>query len=438
MISIAIGNSDCKITGLDQKDFIGIKEALSYALPAQQNYYSGGWKSKRRTLLGKDGTFPTGLLYIVRKYLGDRTYKEDDRRIEPGILESFVELDLPFKPYPEQEDAAEAARVAKRGIIVAPTGVGKSVMIALLVKKLCVKTLIVTPNLALKEQLTTSLRSCLGTLNDLVTVANVDSLDLSKSLISYDCVIIDEFHHSGAKTYRKLNKRCWGNVFYKFGFTATPFRSQDEEQLLLESVLSEVIYRIDYRTAVDRGFIVPVEAYYIEIPKTTPEGNNWHSVYSSLVVSNKVRNDIIHELLIRSHANGDSTLCLVKEIAHGEALTSEGAFNFLKGENEDNADILYRFNNRKFNILIGTTGVLGEGVDTKPAEYVIIAGLGKSPNQLMQQVGRGVRVYPGKESCKVILFKDSSHKWTLNHYKEQCKILKKEYGVVPLEITIDL
>ena len=42
------------------------------------------------------------------------------------------------------------------------------------------------------------------------------------------------------------------------------------------------------------------------------------------------------------------------------------------------------FNMGEIKTLIGTTGVVGEGVDTRPTEYVIIAGLGKSKPAFMQ------------------------------------------------------
>jgi superfamily II DNA or RNA helicase len=54
----------------------------------------------------------------------------------------------------------------------------------------------------------------------------------------------------------------------------------------------------------------------------------------------------------------------------------------------------------------------------------------------MQQCGRGFRRYEDKESCKIILIKDSSHKWTKQHFKAQCKILEEEYGVIPLKINV--
>ena len=255
--------------------------------------------------------------------------------------------------------------------------------------------------------------------------------------VGYDCVIIDEFHHSGAATYRKLNKKTWNGVYYRFGLTATPFRSQDHERLLLESVLSKIIYRIEYKDAVAKGYIAPLEAYYYDLPKTEIKGDDssWPAMYSELISKNIPRNTHIADLLAKLNEAQISTLCLVKEIAHGDALVRLSGECFVYGADQSTKNYIAALNGRDINVLIGTTGVVGEGVDTKPCEYVIIAGLGKSKNALMQQFGRPQRAYPGKESGKVILFRDASHKWTLQHFKEQCKILKEEYGVVPVKLN---
>lgn len=446
MIKLTIDNSVCQIEGLDIHQHKALKNLLSYELSAQAVYHSGGYRSAKRTLLSTKGHFPTGLCYLVEKYLQDNsihTYLKDLRRV-PQPLESTFKLSLGYQPYPEQIEAAKAAKRFTRGIVVAPTGVGKSAICALIISELQVRTLVVVPSLELKSQITLTLQQAfksqnVGSIGDRpdIAVENVDALDID-SVLDYDCVIIDEFHHSGASTYRKLNKKAFSKTYYKFGLTATPFRSQDNEKLLLESVLSEVIYRVDYQKAVDRGYIVPMEAYYIDIPRTIIKGNpkSWPSMYSELVVHNETRNSIIRELLVKFHVNNFLTLCLVKEIAHGNNLINETIEYFAHGNNEDTPYLIKLFNKTTLKTLIGTTGVLGEGIDTKSCEYVIIAGLGKSRNAIMQQVGRSFRLYPGKESCKIILLSDKSHKWTIAHFKEQCKILKEEYGIVPSKLEL--
>lgn len=450
MIKLTIDNSICQIEGLTTEEMKIFRSAMSYKIDTKSNYFIRH-RSNVKYLIDKKGYFPTGLLYIAltlnKKHL-TQGCEVKDLRIKPLVKQKLFTLKLQNTPYLEQREAAETVLTKSRGIIVAPTGVGKSMILALMINNLQVRTLVVVPSLELKRQLTSSLRhsygDVVGPLGNDIAVENVDALN-PKLTQNYNCVIIDEFHHSGAKTYRELNKISWKNVYYKYGLTATPFRSQENERLLLESVLSKVIYRIEYKTAVEKGYIVPMEAYYVDIPKTAIEGNptKWTSMYSELVVSNLIRNKTISYLIDIFNKNDVSTLILVKEIVHGNSLKGiyedyySKEIQFANGQEGNNRQLILEFILGHRKQLIGTTGVLGEGVDTKPAEVIIIGGLGKSKNAFMQQVGRGFRKNPDKVSCKIIIFKDKSHKWTLTHYKEQCKILKEEYEVTPVRLDID-
>lgn len=443
MIKLTINNSYSKIEGLNLKQEQELKVLMSYTLPQNVIHFSGRYGPQTKTLLSKRGDFPTGLLYIVSNFLYGNNYNHvtQDNRIQPKSNSNFPQLKLSFKPYVEQEEAAKMGRMCGRGIIVAPTGIGKSVIAALLIDRLKVPTLVVVPTLNLKKQLSDAFKAMFGEgsvggVKDGLPIAveNIDALPVKQEFNIYKALIIDEFHHSGAKTYRDLNKYAWKGIYYKFGLTATAFRSQDHERLLLESVLSEVIYQLDYQTSVDKNYIVPMEAYYYTLSKIEIKGNqrSWASMYNELVVNNLTRNQLIADILTK--LSGESTLCLVKEIEHGRQLVEMIKVPFLHGESENGRITLLEFLLDVNKQLIGTTGVLGEGVDTKPAEFIIIAGLGKSKNAFMQQVGRGFRKYKDKKSCKIIIFKDKSHRWTLNHFKEQCRILKEEYGIVPIEV----
>lgn len=444
-VKLRIGNSECVINGLSDKQFKELRQRMSYKIDSQASYFSQDHRGGVRYLLAKRGQFPTGLLYIAEDYLKTKglVASRNDNRTKPAPQAGFPEPRLPLPPYTWQKAAAEACRKAGRGIVTAPTGTGKSVAAALIIGELKVNTLVVVPSIELKKQLTASLAAyfpktgMVGGLGHPIGVVNVDALDPELDInaaYGYHCVIIDEFHHSGAATYRLLNKKAWKGVYHKIGLTATPFRSNENERLLLESVLSKVIYRLRYDEAVRKKYIVPVEAYYYELPKRPVEGYTWAQVYKELVVDNEPRNALIVDLLHQLADVGAPTLCLVKEIKHGENLIGNTKVKFIKGENPDNREKILEFNLGQNILLVATTGVMGEGVDTKPCEYVIIAGLGKSKNQFMQQCGRGVRRHKDKESCKVILFLDRSHKWTAAHFKAQVKVLREEYGVVPVKL----
>ena len=438
-VELKVHNSTCWITGLNMDQTKDLRELMSYRLNPTISYYTGGFKSDKRYLMTKKGAFPTGLLYIFEEYAKKTRmpYVLNDIRRAPRPLPSTSSMRMLYPPYELQKKALESIYEG-RGIIVAPTGFGKSYLIALIINKLNVKTLVVVPTLELKRQLTETLSSLFTSQTPPFRVENVDALDTKIPVTDCDCVIIDEFHHSASKTYRKLNEFCWSQIYYKFGLTATPFRSQDNERLLLESVLSKVIYEVDYSNAVDQGHIVPLEAYYIDVPRTKFTGNpkSWPSVYNSLITLNHARNTIIALILARLSKASTPAICLVKEIEHGKKLVELTGDPFANGQDGSLKQILTDFNSGKTTSIIGTTGVLGEGVDTKPCQFVVIAGLGKSRNAFMQQCGRAFRRFPGKDSAKVIIFRDPTHKYTLNHFREQCRFLKEEYGVVPIKVDM--
>lgn len=437
MCTLTIYNSICKLIGFTIEDFLKIKELLSYRVETRGRF--GSVSSKKKYLIDRYGTFPTGLLYLIDSYIASNTHikvSRIDKRQRPATPTAnnrLFTLKLPFKPYEEQVTAVSVTNTKERGCYSMVTGFGKSVTMALLVNKLQVKTLIIVPNLELKKQLTKSFKDFFGTLDN-ITIENIDSGKLNKAN-DYKCLIIDEAHHSASSTYRKLNLKAWNNIYYRYFFTATPFRSKDEEQLLYESIAGQVIYEVPYRLAVDKGYIVPVEAYFYNLPKVKCKGKKWPEVYSELVVHRKDRNELIAKLVNNLHRAGKSTLVLVKHIEHGlliqEELEKLGlTIPFVKGENDNNREMIIEFIIGDSKTLIGT-GVIGEGTDTKPAEYVIVAGLGKSKNQFLQNCGRGVRTYPGKDSAKIILFRDLSHKYTSNHFLEQFKYCEQVYGVTP-------
>lgn len=438
---ITIGNSVSKIEGLTIKQFKELREILSYSPDPKAAYFGGGHRGSRRYLLSKRGDFPTGLLYLVRRYFKGQKVQWVDTRIRPRTRQDapgslFIEGMRPT-PYPEQMAAAKAAVTACRGIISAVTALGKSLIAALIFDELKVPTLIVVPSLELKRQLTETMTLWFGAeiVGGFLRIENVDALPM-EPMKGYDCVIIDEFHHSAAKTYRKLNVKAWGGIFYRFGLTATPFRSQDHERLLLESVLSKIVYRITYQEAVKNKRIVPIEAYYIDLPAQEIQGNesSWQAMTAELVTNNRARNKIIEDLLVDLCYANIPTLCLVKEVYHALQLAERACVAAVVGVDPLSRDNIGRFNSGEIISLVGTSGMIGEGVDTKRAEYLLDSVGGTSKTAFMQRIGRLLRLSPGKESGKLIMFRDTSHPWFIKHFKAQCKVLREEYGVKPVKL----
>lgn len=427
-MQLTINNSVSQLIGFTSEQFKVIRKLLSYERSEQEKFYLGHHRGLI-PLIDRKGYFPSGLLGLLTAYLDMEriTYTLLDERKCPRRSKSPRNLSLPFPPHQFQIDASVSAVNNERGCIVAPTGSGKSIIISLLIQSFNVKTLIVVPNLYLKYQLTQSLIEYFGSLDN-ITIENIDSKNLQKQN-DYDMLIIDEAHHSAAKTYRNLNKKYWNDIYHRFFLTATPVRNRENEQILLESVTGEVIYELTYEEALVADTIVPLKAFYVEAPKVEITEYYWKGVYNQLVVDNSARNMMISDLVFKLSQRGLPTLCLVKEIKHGEALTLDGAILFANGKDHKTKEYIAHFNSGLVKALIGTQQVLGEGVDTRSAEVVIIAGMGRSIPQFQQAVGRVLRTFPSKTHGTVILIKDTSHKYGISHFNAQRKILLQEYSI---------
>lgn len=427
LITIIVGNSYSTIKGLSPVQEKALRDELSFVVGGSSAHFSG-FGIKRRTLLSKRGDFPSGLMSRVEGWLTKRklhramSYNSPDNERKAG---KYYETG-----YQWQIDALESAYDNYRGAIRAPTGTGKSRAMGMIAESFGLKTLWVVPSLEIKKQTITSW----GHLKN-VMITNIDDPKLEK-LTDFDMLLIDECHGAAAKRYHRLNKTAWTGIFYRYAFSATTFRNDPEETLLYESIAGQEIYSLSYADAVASKYIVPIEAYFIETKKQMSDAYTYRQVYNELVVNNTARNTDIAKLLTSLHSSGKSTLCLVKEVAHGNILSEMTGLPFINGADDDSRKYIKRFNEGALKVCISTEGIMGEGVDTKPCEYVVVAGGGKAKSGFMQLCGRAVRNYPGKETAKVILVKDKSHKFLLRHYNAQVKIMKEEYGAIPVKLDV--
>src|ERR1700689_2499600 len=357
MVTIEIGNSYSQIKGMSASQEKEIRKVLSYLPDPKAAYFSGGY-NKPRYLIDKKGFFPTGLVPVVKRTIISN-FHIIDKRIQPKSVRGMFKLVQHLKPYDWQLDATNKCIEEHRGGIQAVTGSGKSLIIALIASRLNVRTLVVVPSLEIKKQLQDSLNAWFGK-NKNIVVHNIDSKAL-KTAKGFDCLVVDEAHHSAAKTYRMLNKTVWKDIYYRFFLTATFYRNEDHEKLLFEGIAGQLIYKLTYKEAISKGYIVPVEAYYIDLPKQPTEAYTWNSVYNELVVRNRYRNSLISKLL--TFLDMSPTLCLVKEIAHGEELSALSGIPFANGQDESTRDYIRQFNSGEIKSLIGTTGLLSEGID---------------------------------------------------------------------------
>jgi superfamily II DNA or RNA helicase len=156
-------------------------------------------------------------------------------------------------PFPHQTEGLEAWwKAGGRGVVVLPTGTGKTFLAVLAIQKAARPTLVVTPTLDLLNQwygeLLVAFRAPVGLVGggaydfqDL-TVTTYDSAHLYVERWGgrFGLLVFDECHHLPGPTY--LHAALGSIAPYRLGLTATPERTDGQEGLLT-SLIGPIVYR---------------------------------------------------------------------------------------------------------------------------------------------------------------------------------------------------
>lgn len=469
MIQIIVTNSTCQVKNLPRSVEAKIKQELRYK---DQNVEFSLYKNQKEikklekltssskfggdssSLLGRisqlnhivrslekklfislyhKGEFATGLLPNVLKILNysKLEYEILDLRKAPKLKQHKFVLKESFPALRYyQKTATKELEDKHRGVVVMPTGTGKTMVVSKMIWDLGVNTLIITPSKSITDNMVDTLIKHFGKgkvdrlttktqkIKKPINVINIQALVNVKPSVFHtiDAVFIDEFHHAAADTYREVNLKHLKNCYYRIGVTATNFRN-DGAGLALQSVLSEILFEYDIRTAIDEEYLVQPRFEFIK--NSVRDDKTYQKTYKSQIVENKERNQDIVDAALEEYEHGGHVLILVQQMLHGEILKemlSEVGAEFIHGKVKDidRQKLMDNYRKGKLKILVGTS-VIGEGVDLPIADTLIMAGGGKSPIQVMQNVGRVLRPFKGKEDALIIDFEDNGSKWLEEH-----------------------
>ncbi|MEO6575720.1 MAG: DEAD/DEAH box helicase family protein, partial [Polyangiaceae bacterium] len=177
---------------------------------------------------------------IVRGLIAAKTPFEDKAR---NYLELEEGMRVHREPRPYQSEALEAWRAQRgRGVVVLPTGSGKSHVALLAIDQKRRSTLVVAPTLDLVRQWFDLLGATFGGKIGLVgggehdvqpiTVTTYDSAFLHMEHLGarFGLVVFDECHHLPSAGYSLAARACLAP--YRLGLTATPERADGRESAL--------------------------------------------------------------------------------------------------------------------------------------------------------------------------------------------------------------
>nr|DAW31456.1 MAG TPA: Chromatin remodeling complex ATPase [Caudoviricetes sp.] len=331
-------------------------------------------------------------------------------------------------------DYQEEARIAianewekgvKKTLLVLPTGCGKTIVFSKVVEdrvKLGERVLILAHRSELLDQASDKLakatgiftatekaeQSCLNSWFRVV-VGSVQTLQRPKRLAQFnkdyfDTIVVDEAHHCISDSYQRvLEHFSNANVL---GVTATPDRGDMRN---LGSYFESLAYEYTLPKAIKNGYLSPIKALTIPLELDLSAVSMQSGDFKASEVGTALDpylEQIADEML--KYCTDKKTvvfLPLVKTSQKFRDILNEKGFKAaeVNGDSKDRAEILDDFSKGKYNVLCNSM-LLTEGWDEPSVDCIVVLRPTKIRSLYSQMVGRGTRLYPGKEDLLLLDF----------------------------------
>lgn len=237
---------------------------------------------------------------VVMALIASKTpYKDEARRYEE--LDEQVRARIHREPRPYQTEALSAWRKHRgRGVVVLPTGAGKSHVAILAIEEKRRSTLVVAPTLDLVRQWFDLLHATFGVEVGIVgggehcvrplTVTTYDSALLHMEHLGarFGMVVFDECHHLPSTSYALAARACLAP--YRLGLSATPERA-DGRDADLATLVGPTLYRKDIvELSGDYLAEYAIERIAIELsPDERARHDAERAIYREFVASHGIR-----------------------------------------------------------------------------------------------------------------------------------------------------
>ena len=321
----------------------------------------------------------------------------------------------------------------KNGIIVLPTGAGKSLVIANIAYRLDAPVLIFQPSKEILEQNYEKL--CSYEVMDVgifsasfgrkevrkITFATIGSVKSHKDYFRlFRYVIIDECHGVNAEAgmYKDFIETIQCKVL---GLTATPYRLYSSRfygsmlRFITRTnprIFNEMLYAVQVRTLLNRGYLAPMNYYQLNIVDTSRlKVNSTGADFTDASVRRYYReikfNDSLENIIRRLLVAGRSSILVftrfIDEANHIARTFSDCAAVVSSDTSKtDRENILRLFKNKQIKV-VANVGVLTTGFDFPELATVVLARPTMSLALYYQMCGRAIRPFPGKVSWVVDL-----------------------------------
>jgi superfamily II DNA or RNA helicase len=328
-----------------------------------------------------------------------------------------------LRPYQNEAVAAIKKHWSEdwdKELLVLPTGCGKTVVFNTIAHEQPGKTLILAHRDELIEQARDKYHSMFheptGKIkaqeNNIqrVTVGSVQTMMRRNYSGMFDTIIVDEAHHAISDSYQKiLGQFPTAKVL---GVTATPDRGDKRN---LAEYFEGIAYEYNLKTAIKEGYLCDIVA------KTIPLEIDMNSVKVSMgdfsvdsigVALEPYLEQIAEAIQIHASARKTVVFCPLISIAQELAGMIPGARE-VNGTSTDRKETLEWFDNAGPGAVLCNAMLLTEGWDCPSCDCVVVLRPTKIRSLYCQMVGRGTRLFPGKENLLILDFLWMSYRHNL-------------------------
>ncbi|KAI2635252.1 P-loop containing nucleoside triphosphate hydrolase protein [Xylaria nigripes] len=253
-----------------------------------------------------------------------------------------------------------------------------------------------------------------------ITIASIQSITSADRIHKFNpkdfkLVLVDEAHHIVAPGYLDVLEYFGLRVRMDdspvlVGVSATFSRF---DGLRIGAAIDEIVYHKDYIDMIGDKWLSDVLFTTVDSTadlrsvRRARNGDFHPGELAEAVNTNKV-NEITVRCWLARAAERKSTLVFCVDLSHVSNLTNtfrehgiDARFITSETSKVERSERLDAFKNGEFPVLVNC-GVFTEGTDIPNIDCIVLARPTRSRNLLVQMIGRGMRLHPGKTNCHVI------------------------------------
>jgi len=362
-----------------------------------------------------------------------------DRMVSPPAERVTFKGDL--RVY--QSKAVDDTVSAGGGLVVMPTGAGKTVVGCALISRHDTPALILVHTRDLADQWVARARDFLGVECGVVGYGKKAPPDDARVVIGsmqtmgrwgfwkthqfgqrFGLVMVDEVHHSPCVTYLGILAGLPGR--HRIGLTATPERMDGLSPWMTWS-LGEVVAEVDHRELEDSGAVLKPRIRWWQAPAVDLEDMEAHERAAKLADDDGRNGGLIFEARLLVEQNR-VVLMLVKLVDHAHQL-AEGLqvagvrASALVGDvkPKERAAILGRMRSGDVDVVVATS-LADEGLDAPRVDTVVLTEPTRNVGRVLQRIGRALRPHEDGQEPLIVDVVD-----TWGPYRGYAKAREKVY-----------